>query len=669
MQAIHRLLSVPRELRDTNWLFDSLQLGLEIEFSTVPLYLYAMWSLDDTSLAGVPGAVLKKIVVQEMLHMGIVANILAGLGGKPLFVNQDLHKDVVPKFPGMLKAGVHASLVAHLQPMTTKLLLDAFMVIEEPDHVPPGAGGPEFKPTGEKTIGKFYGEITWMLNKLGDATKLDPNKQIDLTNVFGSAPSQFQTVADAKKGVDIIVSQGEGAGGGPFVTGQEPAHFYQFAQLHYDGKLTEPAPGTFAYTQNEPTLKFNTLPGVPSDPPASGSVNFDRTYSQMLQDLQDNWDNGASGDLTTSVFSTMPALKVAGIALMKNKTGPSFNFIPQPAPPPGAHLLSLTRAAVPTYSQVQQALDRAINGMATIGAHGAFWRTLTRDQFVVKKVFGQQLLVVGDPANSNIVKAVRGQLPFGSDTGTVGATFRRMPAGLPAMTEPDIELIEVWIKNGCPPDVEPSETAMALSFTTGASFTPEQHNDYWRDFDNWAMYEAAPDIQDAEGVVFGLFPAWTSFAKDPTNQAAFNAAVQASNVLPALQLLSEKQKATVQRHYGTPAPLLGLLDSYQRFGAGTLPVDLKRPTDPHHQMNGASMWFVWSAFVEAAVRIKVNADFWYFLSRAILCGMLSDGLERGRFAVTGFAKGHPEDVFSFVQRVAEEDLLPELRRRYVQSGL
>jgi hypothetical protein len=49
--------------------------------------------------------------------------------------------------------------------------------------------------------------------------------------------------------------------------------------------------------------------------------------------------------------------------------------------------------------------------------------------------------------------------------------------------------------------------------------------------------------------------------------------------------------------------------------------------------------------------------------------MLSDGLERGRFTVEGFDKGRPEEIFAFVQQIAESDLLPEARRRYAQSGL
>lgn len=179
------------------------------------------------------------------------------------------------------------------------------------------------------------------------------------------------------------------------------------------------------------------------------------------------------------------------------------------------------------------------------------------------------------------------------------------------MSNTDILLIENWIQNGCPPAPAPGPAIqpMALSFTTGASFTPEQHNDYWRDLDNWSMFNAAPDVQDADGVVLDLFPAWSNFAKDPAREGDFNTAIQGAAVAPALLLLSGKQKVTVEQHCGVPLPLLALLDSYQQFGAGTLPADRLRPVDPLHQMNGAALWFVWCAFVEAAVRKNIDAVF------------------------------------------------------------
>jgi hypothetical protein len=89
-------------------------------------------------------------------------------------------------------------------------------------------------------------------------------------------------------------------------------------------------------------------------------------------------------------------------------------------------------------------LDEAIGGPGVgIGAHKAFWRDISRDDFVVKKVFNKALVVVGDGANSNLVRALKGEAPFGSDLPDppAGATTRRMPAGRPPVPAESIGAI------------------------------------------------------------------------------------------------------------------------------------------------------------------------------------------------------------------------------------
>lgn len=105
------------------------------------------------------------------------------------------------------------------------------------------------------------------------------------------------------------------------------------------------------------------------------------------------------------------------------------------------------------FERVVQILDNAIGGPnKNIPAHRAFWRGLTRDQFVAKTVFGREVVTVGQGEASNLVRAFKGEAPFGSDLPTPppGAEIRRMPAGLPASAEEDIAFIEQWINDGCP---------------------------------------------------------------------------------------------------------------------------------------------------------------------------------------------------------------------------
>jgi hypothetical protein len=104
------------------------------------------------------------------------------------------------------------------------------------------------------------------------------------------------------------------------------------------------------------------------------------------------------------------------------------------------------------YERVLEILDKAIGGPGSnIGAHGAFWRGLLRDQFVTKKVYGNELVVVGRGSESNLVKALKGEAPFGNDLPNPppGAKYPRMPEGLPPVSDSNIAFIQTWIDQGC----------------------------------------------------------------------------------------------------------------------------------------------------------------------------------------------------------------------------
>jgi hypothetical protein len=105
------------------------------------------------------------------------------------------------------------------------------------------------------------------------------------------------------------------------------------------------------------------------------------------------------------------------------------------------------------YSDIKVILDAAIDG-DDIGAHGAFWRQRTRDQFVRHRVFGQLLIARNgndfDAENSALIKAIEGRSPFGLDTGTPDARYNRMPSRRPPVAPDKVQIIKDWIKNGCP---------------------------------------------------------------------------------------------------------------------------------------------------------------------------------------------------------------------------
>ena len=106
------------------------------------------------------------------------------------------------------------------------------------------------------------------------------------------------------------------------------------------------------------------------------------------------------------------------------------------------------------FSQVKQILDAAVGGPAAGvgGPHGAFWRSRTRDQLVAFKILGLPIITLGHGDDSNMVKALRAQVPFGQDVGTPGATIDRMPAGRDPVPPDQIAIIAAWIDDNCPDD-------------------------------------------------------------------------------------------------------------------------------------------------------------------------------------------------------------------------
>lgn len=64
---------------------DALQTAMQLEFSTVPPYLCAQWSIksDPSGVADM----IENIVVQEMYHFALAGNMLTAIGGVPRIAN------------------------------------------------------------------------------------------------------------------------------------------------------------------------------------------------------------------------------------------------------------------------------------------------------------------------------------------------------------------------------------------------------------------------------------------------------------------------------------------------------------------------------------------------------------------------------------------------------
>ena len=159
------------------------------------------------------------------------------------------------------------------------------------------------------------------------------------------------------------------------------------------------------------------------------------------------------------------------------------------------------------YERVLKILDTAIGGpTAVIGVHGAFWRGLSRDEFVAKQVRGLQLVTLNDGANSALVHALKGEAPFGADLPEPpsGALFSRMPASRPPVPEPEIAFVQRWIDEGCLEDKFIDEADQGERFVwreTNAPVASSRTDDIWfiDPLEGWAINSNGQIVHTADG--------------------------------------------------------------------------------------------------------------------------------------------------------------------------
>ncbi|HVK54526.1 MAG TPA: ferritin-like protein, partial [Burkholderiales bacterium] len=111
-------------------LHEYLQNAVMLEHSTIPPYLTAMFSLKP-GVNDMIANMIRSIVVEEMLHMTIVANILIAIGGHP----QINTRGFVPKYPGPLPMSIGgADFTVGIEAFSKELVQNTFMKIEEPEE-------------------------------------------------------------------------------------------------------------------------------------------------------------------------------------------------------------------------------------------------------------------------------------------------------------------------------------------------------------------------------------------------------------------------------------------------------------------------------------------------------------------------------------------------------
>ncbi len=320
----------------------SLQKAIRLEHSTIPLYLYALYSLDAEKNAAI-AEILQSVVIEEMLHMTLAANVLNAIGGSPVIDDPGF----IPTYPGALPGGVESQLTVHLAPFSTDQL-QTFLTIEQPEHplnFPTAAAAP--KPI---TIGQFYTLISNAIGALDKSAFHNPPRN----QVGPDLMDQSIVVIDvqtAQQAIKTIIDQGEGTTESPDEgVGHGFAHYYRFEQIA-KGHLLVPVPGEtdpekkFAYTGTPIVLDEKGVYAAPKDPNhaptyPSGSAkafandNFNYTYTSLLRALHVLFNGNASNSQINRAIALMMSLKgqakamMAGIPNPAVVAGPSFQYQP-----------------------------------------------------------------------------------------------------------------------------------------------------------------------------------------------------------------------------------------------------------------------------------------------------------------------------------------------------
>jgi hypothetical protein len=207
---------------------DALHVALRLELSTIPPYLFALYSVnyfdstesndlssiknDDQVRANQVYGVIKSVAVEEMLHAAIVANIITSLGDVPKFYSRESIMD----YPCLLP-NYRGDLMLNLWPATNSQI-NNFANLEKPDS----SSNLGFTLWFD-SIGDFYMNLQLALTAYfhtnPEATKIaEHSKPFQVNNGMAYYPSNSDSgflsdilaLKDALNSIEVIRRQGEG---------------------------------------------------------------------------------------------------------------------------------------------------------------------------------------------------------------------------------------------------------------------------------------------------------------------------------------------------------------------------------------------------------------------------------------------------------------------------
>lgn len=317
-----------------------LQNAIELEHSTIPPYLTAMFSLRSGTNHRI-GTLIRSIVIQEMLHMSIAANILIAIGGRPQINNPAF----IPKYPGPLPMDI-GGLIVGIEAFSMPVVKQTFMAIEQPeDEIPVRTPGLLEAAETYATIGEFYDAIKAQIRALGPSIFVNPTAPPQVVAPHWFPPDKLYPITgpdSACRAIDLIKLEGEGTALTPYQSPDDPAHFYKFGSI-VAGRELVTTPTGYAYAGAAiPFDPDGIWPLKPNCTIAEFAVGtqarnrieqFAWNYSSLLNALHDAF-NGEPARLDAAI-GAMYDLRVVAVAMMQTvadpqtgqTVGPSYEYV------------------------------------------------------------------------------------------------------------------------------------------------------------------------------------------------------------------------------------------------------------------------------------------------------------------------------------------------------
>lgn len=213
---------------------EHVELAIAIEMSTIPPYLYAMYSLEDHESEA--ALLLRSIVAEEMLHAALATNLLLALGGNPDFEGTKY----IPRYPSLMPHH-KPPLTLGLVPISENSLRDVFMRIEQPE-----LHGAPSEPDEYETLGQFYHAIEEALEQLDATHEIFSNPQtvrqmsdhrfyrpVEFDAEDSGGLAAISNLATAEAAIEVIIHQGEGLSDDRWADPghQELTHYHKLLQI------------------------------------------------------------------------------------------------------------------------------------------------------------------------------------------------------------------------------------------------------------------------------------------------------------------------------------------------------------------------------------------------------------------------------------------------------